>query len=71
MECTEQSHEIENTVNFRYLEVKVNFKLLVSRSKFSSQRKFTLRYTDTRVFEEFGIEMSSKTVDAAKICSLV
>ena len=31
-------------VSSRYLEVEVHFKLLISQSKFSGPRKFTLRY---------------------------
>ena len=32
------------TVNSRYLNVEVHSKLLISQSKFSGPRKFTLRY---------------------------
>ena len=38
------SHRGKYTVNSRYLKVEVNPKLLISQSKFSGPRKFTLRY---------------------------
>ena len=42
------------TVNARYLNVKLYRKLLISVSKFSGPRKFTLRYQQ---FEIIGVEL--------------
>ena len=50
-------NENVSTVSYRYLKVKVHPKLLISQSKFSGPRKFTLRY---QLFEisEFGDKRS-------------
>ena len=40
----QQQQQKINTVNFQYLRVKVNPKLLISQNKFSGTRKFILRY---------------------------
>ena len=45
------------TVNSRYLKVEVHPKLMISQSKFSSPRKFTLRYQQ---FEIIPAEMKIK-----------
>ena len=52
--CSRASSSKQTTVNSRYLEVKVQLKLLVSQSKFSGPRKFTLIYQQ---FEILGAEM--------------
>ena len=38
------SRTANDTVNYQYLKVKIYSKLLISQSKFSGPRKFTLRY---------------------------
>ena len=50
---TSFSHDgdIIGTINSLYLKVKIHPKLLVSQSKFSDPRKFTLRYQQFDVTE--------------------
>ena len=55
-----------NTVNSLYLKVKVYPKLLIAQSKFSSPRKFTLRYQQ---FEIKEVEMLFKIGNVSKIYS--
>ena len=50
-------------VNSRYLKVEVHPKLLISPNKFSSTRKFTLRYQQ---FEITGVEMQIKISDCVQ-----
>ena len=49
-----QKHLEYITVNSPYLKVQIHPKLLISGSKFSGPRKFTLRYQQ---FEITGVEM--------------
>ena len=51
-------------VNSRYLEVEVHPKLLISQSKFSGPRKFTLRY---QLFAMKGVVMKIKMRTVSQI----
>ena len=60
--------EVGNTPNSRYLKVKVHPKLLTSQSKFSGNRKFTLR---CQYFEIKQNEMKIKIENVSKLYFLI